>query len=192
MTKTALDRDSSQIYYPSCDSFKRNTLFAGSRTLSSSASAVVIRSGFQTSKGSMIRDILYPKEISSQFVRDSYYFVAAMAMVSVVAYLFSIPRLIALGFSYTNIFFRSADLLTTAIPPSLPAILASSVAFTLKRMKNQSIYCIQPGRVNIVGRISTMVFDKTGTLTEDGLEVLGHQAIQSSGSFSPFNDCENE
>ena len=135
VTKTPLDRNSSQIFSPLCDSFKRNILFAGSRTLSSSASAVVIRSGFQTTKGSMIRDILYPKQVTSEFIRDSYYFVAAMGMVSVLGYLISIPKFIEFGFSKSNIFFRSADLLTTAIPPSLPAILASSVAFTLNRLK---------------------------------------------------------
>ena len=43
----------------------------------------------------------------------------------------------------------------------------------------------------MVGRISTMVFDKTGTLTEDGLEVLGHQAIQDDCKFSPLNQGTN-
>ena len=90
----------------------------------------------------MIRDILYPKQIESQFVRDSYFFVLVMALVSALGYLISIPKFIEYGFSTSNILFRSADLLTTAIPPSLPAILASSVAFTLKRLRAQRIFCI--------------------------------------------------
>jgi len=37
------------------------------------------------------------------------------------------------------------------------------------RLRFKEIYCIAPSRVNLAGRITTMVFDKTGTLTEDGL-----------------------
>ena len=32
-----------------------------------------------------------------------------------------------------------------------------------------------------------MVFDKTGTLTQDGLEVLGHMAIQDCGDLGSLN-----
>ena len=97
--------------------------------------AVVIKTGFHTAKGNMIRDILYPKEIESKFIHDSYYFVGAMALVSVIGYIVSIPKFIEFGFDALNILFRSADLLTSAIPPSLPAVLASSVAFTIKRLQ---------------------------------------------------------
>ena len=68
-------------------------------------------------------------------MRDSYYFVAVMAMISFVGYLISIPKFIEYGFSTKNIVFRSLDLITIAVPPSLPAILASSIAFGIKRLK---------------------------------------------------------
>ena len=37
----------------------------------------------------------------------------------------------------------------------------------------KNIFCINPQRINIAGRIQTFVFDKTGTLTEDGLTIYG-------------------
>ena len=159
-------------------------MFAGSRLIQSKPDtrAFVTKIGFQTAKGMMIRDILYPKPLEFQFVRDSYYFVAVMTLISIIGYIISIPKFIEYGFSTKNIVFRSLDLITIAVPPSLPAILASSIAFAIKRLKAQNIYCIQPGRVNICGRIDTFVFDKTGTLTEDGLKVLGFQTVSLSDS----------
>lgn len=56
-----------------------------------------------------------------------------------------------------------------AIPPALPAAMSVGIVFAINRLKNQSIYCISPQRVNVAGRVNLMVFDKTGTLTEEGL-----------------------
>ena len=47
------------------------------------------------------------------------------------------------------------------------------IAFALTRLKFKDIYCINPSRINIAGRIQIFVFDKTGTLTEDGLTIYG-------------------
>lgn len=43
--------------------------------------------------------------------------------------------------------------------------------FSLAKLKNRSIYCINPEKIKSSGRVSIMVFDKTGTLTESGLGV---------------------
>jgi cation-transporting ATPase 13A2 len=137
----------------------------------------------------MIRDILYPKPLEFKFIQDSYYFVAVMAGISVIGYIISIPKFVEYGFSTKNIVFRSLDLITIAVPPSLPAILASSVAFSIKRLKKQKVFCIQPGRVNICGRVETFVFDKTGTLTEDGLKVIGHQTMSDQDKL--FDKFQN-
>jgi cation-transporting ATPase 13A3/4/5 len=111
-----------------------------------------------------------------------------MACYSFIGYSVSIPKFIEYDFTTWQCFVRSADTLTCAIPPGLPAVLASSVAFTIARMKNQKVYCIQPSRVNISGQIKMFVFDKTGTLTEEGLQVLGHQGLKSAQTFAELNE----
>ena len=57
--------DMESVYNPSKDISKKNTLFGGSILLQSSknSKAVVIKTGFQTTKGNFIREILYPKKI---------------------------------------------------------------------------------------------------------------------------------
>ena len=78
---------------------------------------------------------------------------------------------------------RAFDLLTIVIPPALPAAMSIGISFALNRLKKQQIFCISPTRINIAGKIDLVVFDKTGTLTEEGLDVLGVQAVESKFSI---------
>ena len=78
---------------------------------------------------------------------------------------------------------RALDLVTIAVPPSLPAVLSSVVLFAMRRLNKKQIYCISPSRISICGRIKTVVFDKTGTLTEEKLRVKNH--------FPSEELCEN-
>lgn len=63
------------------------------------------------------------------------------------------------------------DVFTLPVPPELPVIMSIGTIFGLKRLKADKISCVIPDRINVAGRVSTMVLDKTGTLTEIGLSV---------------------
>lgn len=131
-----------------------------------------------TTKGALVRDILYPKETKFKFYQDSLIFVAAMAGVAVVGFLATLPQLIKLGLPTDDLVDKSLDLITITVPPALPAAMSVGVAFAIQRLKRSQIFCISPPRVNICGMIQIMVFDKTGTLTEDGLQILGLRGIK--------------
>ena len=53
--------------------------------------ALVLNTGFQTTKGSLIRDVLYPKEVKFKFYRDGLKFVAIMAFLAIFASILTIP-----------------------------------------------------------------------------------------------------
>jgi cation-transporting P-type ATPase 13A2 len=131
-----------------------------------------------TTKGALVRDILYPKETKFKFYQDSLIFVAAMAAVGVVGFLATLPQLINLGTTTADLVDKSLDLITITVPPALPAAMSVGVAFAIQRLKRSQIFCISPPRVNICGMVQIMVFDKTGTLTEDGLQILGLRGIK--------------
>lgn len=131
-----------------------------------------------TTKGALVRDILYPKETKFKFYQDSLIFVAAMAVVGVVGFLATLPQLIKLGTTTDDLVDKSLDLITITVPPALPAAMSVGVAFAIQRLKKSQIFCISPPRVNICGMVQIMVFDKTGTLTEDGLQILGLRGIK--------------
>ena len=137
-----------------------------------------MRTGYVTTKGALVRDILYPKETRFKFYQDSLIFVAAMAVVGVVGFLATLPQLIKLGTTTDDLVDKSLDLITITVPPALPAAMSVGVAFAIQRLKKCQIFCISPPRVNICGMVQIMVFDKTGTLTEDGLQILGLRGIK--------------
>ncbi len=92
---------------------------------------------------------------------------------AVIGWAVSIPKLISYGFDSVEIVQKTGDLVTIAVPPTLPAAMTIGTTFSLMRLRKKGIFCISPPRVNVSGRVNVMVLDKTGTLTEDGLQVFG-------------------
>lgn len=115
--------------------------------------ALVKNTGFLTTKGSLIRDILYPKEVKFKFYSDGLKFVGIMAVSSVIGGLITIPFQLQLGVEAKIIVNRFLDLITCTVPPALPAVMTCGVVFAIKRLKSQNIFCISPPRINLAGQI---------------------------------------
>lgn len=143
---------------------------------------LVTATGFQTTKGSLVRDILYPKKIHFKFYDDGLKFVGIMALVAILGFVVVTPIMIKQGTSYLLLLDRSLDLITICVPPALPAAMTCGSVFAISRLKKSKIFCISPPRVNLAGRVTTFVFDKTGTLTEEGLSVLGFRCLGRRGA----------
>ena len=137
------------------------------------ALAMVVRTGFNTTKGNLIRSMLFPKPNKFKFYRDSFRFIGVLALIAGIGFMVSFYNFLLMGVSWALIFVRALDLITIVVPPALPATMAIGTSFAISRLKKGLIYCISPPRVNICGKIDLMCFDKTGTLTEEGLDVLG-------------------
>ncbi|KAG0249555.1 hypothetical protein BG011_009135 [Mortierella polycephala] len=146
--------------------------------------AMVVRVGFNTTKGTLIRSMLYPKPNDFQFYRDSFRFIGILAMIAGVGFLLSTINFVRMGVPFHMMIVKALDLITIVVPPALPATMSIGTSFAIARLKRSNIFCISPTRVNIGGKINCMCFDKTGTLTEDGLDVLGVQcADRDTGKF---------
>ncbi|RKP33686.1 hypothetical protein BJ085DRAFT_22433, partial [Dimargaris cristalligena] len=141
------------------------------------ATALVIRTGFNTSKGSLIRSILFPRPNKFKFYQDAFRFVGVMAIIACLGFLASIANFVRLGLHAGIIIKRALDLITIVVPPALPATMSIGMTFALNRLRKQRIYCTSPPRINVSGKVDILCFDKTGTLTEDGLDVLGVQFV---------------
>ncbi|KAH9909822.1 hypothetical protein F4778DRAFT_712940 [Xylariomycetidae sp. FL2044] len=144
------------------------------------ALAMVVRTGFNTTKGSLVRSMLFPKPSGFKFYRDSFRYISVMAFVAFLGFIVSFVNFIRLGLAWHLIVVRALDLITIAVPPALPATLTIGTNFALSRLKQKKIFCISPQRVNVGGKIDVMCFDKTGTLTEDGLDILGVRLVYRS------------
>lgn len=92
------------VYDPSnVDNSKKFTLYSGTRVIQTKqygnkkVYGLVIRTGFTTTKGSLVRDILYPTKTKFKFYRDSLIFVGLLALVAVFGFLATLPIMINNG-----------------------------------------------------------------------------------------------
>lgn len=141
------------------------------------ALAIVVRTGFNTTKGALVRSMLFPKPSGFKFYRDSFRYISVMAGVAGVGFIASFVNFVRLQLAWHLILVRALDLITIVVPPALPATLTIGTNFALSRLKKKQIFCISPQRVNVGGKLDIVCFDKTGTLTEDGLDVLGIRVV---------------
>ncbi|EIW73562.1 hypothetical protein TREMEDRAFT_67419 [Tremella mesenterica DSM 1558] len=141
------------------------------------ALAMVTRTGFNTTKGALIRSMLFPKPMGFKFYRDSMNFIGVLAIIAGLGFAVSAVQFVRMGIHWHTILLRALDLITIVVPPALPATLTIGTTFAIERLRKSGIFCISPNRVNIGGKINVICFDKTGTLTEDGLDVLGVRTI---------------
>ncbi|KAG8963193.1 hypothetical protein FRC03_003287 [Tulasnella sp. 419] len=147
------------------------------------ALAIVVRTGFNTTKGALVRSMLYPKPMGFKFYRDSMRFISFLAGLAGLGFLASAVQFVKLGVKWHTIFIRALDLITVVVPPALPATLSIGTSFAISRLRKSGIFCISPNRVNVGGKINVVCFDKTGTLTEDGLDVLGVRTLDRSNDL---------
>ena len=79
----------------SVQTHERHTLRCGTRviqTRSRDTRALVIRTGFSTTKGDLVRSILYPPPVDFQFEKDSHKFIATLAAIAGVGMIYTIVR----------------------------------------------------------------------------------------------------
>jgi cation-transporting ATPase 13A3/4/5 len=151
---------------------------------------MVKSTGFQSTKGQMVRGMLLITDAQFSFYIDAIKFLGIMLLIALVCVAVTVKPMIDQEYSTKEMWFRLLDILTIAVPPALPASLTASVLFSLNRLKKQGIFCRSPPRILIGGRVKTMVFDKTGTLTEESIEgfvLKGEGEIRKQFSDAPIN-----
>ncbi|CBY13135.1 unnamed protein product [Oikopleura dioica] len=164
----------SGFYSP--EKHRRHTLYSGTNVIQARApnsqpvcTAVVIRTGFYTAKGDLVRSILFPSPVGFGFYEDAIKFIGILALLALVGDVYSTWLFLLRGDNIKKAILRVLDLITVVVPPSLPAAMTVGTVYSQSRLKKEQIFCISPGRINVAGKIKVCCFDKTGTLTEDGL-----------------------
>ncbi|XP_013188723.1 polyamine-transporting ATPase 13A3 [Amyelois transitella] len=178
---------STEIY--STEGHKRHTLFAGTHVIqtrfygNNQVLAKVVRTGFYTAKGELIKSILFPKPFNFQFYRDAIKFVIFMFCIAAIGMAYSIWLYVLRGSKAGTIALRTLDIITIVVPPALPAAMTAGIVYSQRRLRKNKIFCVSPPRIIICGKLQVMCFDKTGTLTEDGLDFYSVIPAQSTEKF---------
>ena len=75
--------------------------------------------------------------------------------------------------SQYELILRCIMIITSVVPPDLPMQTAMAVNTALIALVRTSVYCTEPFRVPVAGKIDSCLFDKTGTITSDRLVAEG-------------------
>ena len=183
----------SETILPGVASDARTTLFSATKIMQLKPSAphakvlaMVVRTGFATTKGSLILSILYPKPSEFKFETQSYKFIAALFTLAMIGFGISIWQLDRLDAEIQTMIIRGLDLITIVVPPSLPLALTVGINFALVWLRQESIFCISPSRISMAGKIRCMCFDKTGQkkreISNDGSVDVRH--LKESSFFA--------
>ncbi|XP_069069267.1 polyamine-transporting ATPase 13A3 isoform X1 [Pleurodeles waltl] len=203
VTKTNLPNPSKEskaeedeVYNP--EVHKRHTLFCGTNVIQTRfytgelVKALVVRTGFSTSKGELVRSILYPKPTDFKLYRDAYLFLLCLVLVACIGFLYTVVNSIINKVPAYIIIIESLDIITITVPPALPAAMTAGIVYAQRRLKKIGIFCISPQRINICGQLNLVCFDKTGTLTEDGLDLWGIQRVENAHFLLPEDNACSE
>ncbi|XP_058517280.1 probable cation-transporting ATPase 13A5 [Ochotona princeps] len=163
----------------SLEDYRKHVLFCGTEVIQAKSSghgpvrAVVLRTGYNTAKGDLVRSILYPRPVNFKLYSDAFKFMVFLACLGVMGFLYALGVYMYHEVPPKETATMALILLTVTVPPVLPAALTMGIVYAQKRLKKKKIFCISPQRINMCGQINLVCFDKTGTLTEDGLDLWG-------------------
>ncbi|XP_052745334.1 polyamine-transporting ATPase 13A3 isoform X1 [Bicyclus anynana] len=183
VTKTALQRVDKEFNLKEHSS---SVLFCGTKVIQTRyysnepVKAVVLRTGYNTCKGELVRSILYPVPADFKFDRDSYKFIFILACIALVGLGYTVALKAARSLTAGDIVLKALDIITIVVPPALPAAMTVGKLYAVSRLKQARISCLNTRAVNVSGSLDCICFDKTGTLTEDGLDMWGVVAVSSA------------
>lgn len=148
--------------------------------------AYVLRTGFDTAKGKLSRSVIFNNENISLKQTEAFILLGLLLILSIAASLYVLNE----GMKDENrdrqkLFLRCILIITSVVPPELPMIMNISINTSLMYLRRKRIFCTEPIRIPLAGRIDVCAFDKTGTLTTDKLEVKGVVVDTQSGKVIP-------
>ena len=193
--KFPLDENSDQIFdYNSC---KRSILFEGTKILQLKAEkhdfviALVMRTGFTSIKGQMIRTILFPKPVKFTFNNQGIKYILTLAVICFGLYFVTLAKMIELDLGVKLYVLRFLDVITWVIPPALPIFMTLAITHAVIRLRFKGILGLCPHSVLLAGKVDTCCFDKTGTITDNSIDVHSIFEAKESKSLkeiSPLTD----
>jgi len=168
---------------------KKNEAYSGTKCMQSigpsdgKALMVATSVGALTTRGQLVRMVLFPTSVRFRYNDQMpivYAIIFAYMLILCAIYL---SPLMDLG-DWVAKYMMLLNTVAMCLSPMLPVSLVMGQAVAATRLKaDHDIQCLQPARIPIAGKISTVVFDKTGTITKDGMDFDAVIPVDDTGKL---------
>ena len=134
---------------------KNTVLFGGTKVLQSSPGepactpdggclAVVLRTGFSTAQGQLVRTMLFSTERVSANNLESFLFIGFLLIFAIAAGWYVWVKGIERGLKKSKLLLDCVMIITSVVPPELPRELSLAVNASLVALQNYAIFCTEP------------------------------------------------
>ncbi|KIM43627.1 hypothetical protein M413DRAFT_25955 [Hebeloma cylindrosporum] len=159
---------------------KNAVLFSGTKTPDNGCLGVVVRTGFGTAQGQLVRTMIFSTERISANNLESFLFIGFLLIFAIAASWYVWVKGIERDLKKSKLLLDCILIITSVVPPELPMELSLAVNASLVALSKYAIFCTEPFRIPFAGRVDVCCFDKTGTITAENLVLEGIAGVDAA------------